>query len=502
MRPASFAAKLRHRRAILILGAVALSIYHLVAAQWMYPVTGGDSVTFLPPAINLKAGHGLTNSLWHVNPDPLGKNRFLEQPPAFQLIVSACMWRAETKNAFMVLAIFNVLTLSLYVAFLCTARMARELMDSGPGFFLQLLSLPALAFLVFHSSDGRPEAFSALLVCLTVGSLVWLPQKWQVWWFGLAIGTAAAVHPAHGIFLACLVVIALLLQRNSSLALRDMFLAALVAIAIFCLILNLGPHPLRETLRAVSRHASEANLVVDTFVAHYLRLAPWSGIYLTAITLLLGLCFAHILRVTSDKNVLALRLSALFLTSAVFWYFSIWSPNKSFYLTMLSPALAAGGIYLFQAGKAWRSRRLTAVIVCLSAAFCGAFSLFLARDVALLVNYKSHGVSFVDAQSEFLSLERSTSHQIYVSESLWVLADDFERIKIVERGSVRGEVIVTQQTQRQSLTARPPPAYRLISDTFVPYPPTFLGLPIGRTMPGYSFAIFEKDNPLPEVKAD
>ena len=422
---------LRHRRAILILCAAALATYHLVAAHWMYPVTGGDSVTFLPPAINLKAGHGLTNSLWHVNPDPLGKNRFLEHPPAFQLIVSTCMWRAETKNAFMVLAIFNALTLSVYVAFLCTARMARELMDSVPGFFLQLLSLPALAFLIFNSSDGRPEAFSALLVCLTVGSLVWLPQKWQVWWFGLAIGTAAAVHPTHGIFLACLVVIGLLLQRNLSLAIRDMFLAALVAIAIFWLFLNLGPHSMRETLHAVSRHASEefGRLGWSTFFTPIIsgsRRGP--GYTCSPVHSSWDWALPTLGELRQTERPGSLRL-ALALMAVVFWYFSIRSPNKSFYLTMLSPVLAAGGIYLFQASEGWRSRGLTAAIVWIATRFSAEFQSLLARDAALFANYKSHGVSFADAQREFLKLERSTSHEIHVSESLWVLADDFERIK-------------------------------------------------------------------------
>ena len=130
-------------------------------------------------------------------------------------------------------------------------------------------------------------------------------------------------------------------------------------------------------------------------------------------------------------------------------------------------------------------------------------SLPVRLDAALFVNYKAHGVSLCRCRTcEFQKLERATPHAIYVSESLWVLADDFERIKIVERGTAGGEVMVTQQTQRQSLTARPPPGYSLISDTFVPYPPTLLGIPIGRTMPGYAFAVFQSDNPLPEVKAE
>src|SRR2546423_7165148 len=87
------------RRAILILCAASLGAYHLVATGLMYPVPAGDAVVFVPPAVNLKAGHGLTNSLWTFQPDPLGKDRFYEHTPFFQLAISACMWKAETRNA-------------------------------------------------------------------------------------------------------------------------------------------------------------------------------------------------------------------------------------------------------------------------------------------------------------------------------------------------------------------------------------------------------------------
>ena len=61
---------------------------------------------------------------------------------------------------------------------------------------------------------------------------------------------------------------------------------------------------MRETLDAVARHASYANLAdysLSTFLAHYLRLAPWSGIYVLA-SILLGLWLCPHLRVTSDKK--------------------------------------------------------------------------------------------------------------------------------------------------------------------------------------------------------
>ena len=101
-----------YRRLVVFSCAVALGAYHIFASTVMYPVPGGDAAVFMPAAINLKAGYGLTNSFWEVNPDPTGQHRFLEHPALFQIVVSACMWKSETRNAFIVTAIFNAVTLT------------------------------------------------------------------------------------------------------------------------------------------------------------------------------------------------------------------------------------------------------------------------------------------------------------------------------------------------------------------------------------------------------
>ncbi len=133
LNPGSSAPAFGYRRLVLLLCAVALGAYHIFASADMYPVPGGDAAVFMPAAINLKAGRGLTNSLWEAEPDPTGQHRYLDHPALFQLVVSACMWKSETRNAFIVGAIFDALTLALYAAILGKARFARRfhLLDSG-----------------------------------------------------------------------------------------------------------------------------------------------------------------------------------------------------------------------------------------------------------------------------------------------------------------------------------------------------------------------------------
>ena len=53
--------------------------------------------------------------------------------------------------------------------------------------------------------------------------------------------------------------------------------------------------------------------------------------------------------------------------------------------------------------------------------------------------------------------------------------------------------MVLQQTQRGSLSPPVIPGYRLLSQRFISHPPKWFGLPIARTMPGYSFAVFARE---------
>jgi MFS family permease len=462
----------------------------------MYPVPGGDAAVFMPAAVNLKTGRGLTNSLWAVHSDPTGQHRYLEHLLLFPMVVSACMWRPETKNAFIVLAIFNALTLTFYAAFLCTAKFARNLIASTAGFILSIFSIFALAFLIFTHAGGRPEALSTLILSLAIAVAGCLPQKhWPVC-LGIAIGVAAATHPTHGLFIACLVLMVFLLTATVTQTLRKMMLAAAIALSLFWILLSLSPYSIGETLHAVSEHAVFANAPdyrLSTLAVYYLKLAPWSGLYLFGLSLVLVWCGIYLWRNPEDRMTRSARLAALLLTAFAFWFFSIRRPSASYYLIMLAPALAAGALYLFNVRNEIRDRRLATVPFWILVAFFSIFSLCLARDIALFINYRTDGVSFADAQKEFDRLVRSTDQIISVSESFWVLTDEFERIRIVERGTASGDIMVVQQTQRGSLFPPIIPGYRLLSQRFISHPPTCFGWPIARTMPGYAFAVFARE---------
>jgi hypothetical protein len=238
-------------------------------------------------------------------------------------------------------------------------------------------------------------------------------------------------------------------------------------------------------------HANFADYRLSTLVTYYGKLAPWTGLYLLGFSSVLLAAGVHLYRTAPDRAARVARLGTLLLAAAAFWYFSVRSPNKSYYLLMLAPAVALTALVLLDRSTV-ASRRAVTFPLAIAAAFFGLFSLFFVRDAALFANYLNHGVSFFDAQAEFRSLPQ-TSEKISVSESLWVLADDYRRIRRIERGSASGDVMVVQQSQRQSLVPPSFPGYRMVSERFVSRRPTLFGLPIGRTMPGYSFAVYEKD---------
>jgi hypothetical protein len=481
---------------VLLSCAIALGAYHIFASMAMYPVPGGDAAVFMPGAINLKAGRGLTNPLWEAEPDPTGQHRYLDHPALYQMVVSACMWKPETRNAFIVAAIFDALTLALYAAILCTAKFARRLIASVPGFVVWVLSIFALAFVIFNDGVGRPEGLSTLVLCLAIAVVTWLPRKCWPAALGFAIGVAAAIHPVHGIFIACLVGMAFLLTAPWPRALRETIFAAAVALPLFWALLSLSPYPILKTLQAVARHGALANEIVypmSDLSAFYLKLAPWSGLYLLGMLLVLVWCAFCFWRSGEDRGTRSARLAALFLSAIAFGWFSIHRPSAGYYLMMLAPAFAAGALYLLVVHSSRRAGRLAPLPLWISAAFFSILSLFLMRDVALFIDYNAEGVSFAEAQKDFDHLARSTDQVISVSESFWVLADHFEQIRIVERGAVSGDIMILQQTQRGSLSPPVIPGYRLLSQHFVSHPPKLFGLPIARTMPGYSFAVFARE---------
>ena len=478
-----------YRRLILLSCAVALGAYHIFASAAMYPVPGGDAVVFMPAAINLKAGHGLSNYLW------TGRHRFVEHPPLFQMVVSACMWKSDTRTAFIVLAIFNALTLTLYAAILGTAKFAQEADRFGRGLYRFGLFSVCDRFFDLHRvgaagdfehpdtypGDRRGHVVAPEMLAGLPGNCDRCRRRHS--------SHARHIHrlpggddiPAH---------------RSRAAGIRKMMLAAAIALPLFWLLLSLGPYPVEEVLRTLSWHAALAagpDYRLSTLVVYYLKLAPWSGVYLLGLSLVLVWCGIHVWRGADDRMTRWARLAALFLAAFVFWFFSIRRPNASYYLIMLAPALAAGALYLFSLRNGPEGRRLAGSPLLILAAFFSIFSLCLARDIALFVDYRTDGVSFAEARKDFDRLVRSTDQVISVSESLWVLADEFDRISIVERGTASGDLMVLQQTQRGSLSPPVIPGYRLLSQSFVSHPPTWFGLPIARTTPGYSFAVFARE---------
>ncbi len=174
----------------------------------------------------------------------------------------------------------------------------------------------------------------------------------------------AAIHPVHGIFIACLVGMAFVFSTPFSRAIRETILAATVAVAVFWLLLSLSPYPFSETLRTVARHGALANAIhypMSDLSAFYLKLAPWSGLYLLGLLLVLVWCAHPFLGKRGRSNHPFVGLGALVLTVFAFCFFSIRRPTASYYLIMLSPAFIAGALYLVDARRSSRGRRSVAL---------------------------------------------------------------------------------------------------------------------------------------------
>jgi hypothetical protein len=120
-----------------------------------------------------------------------------------------------------------------------------------------------------------------------------------------------------------------------------------------------------------------------------------------------------------------------------------------------------------------------------------------ARSALLFPFYLSGGVSLAEARARFEPIRREATGRIGVSGSLWVLAEDYERMFvwgsaafIDHSAESAGATLVLQQNYTG--WAAPPEIanHRLVYSSFTTEAPALFGLRLANAMPGYAFAVY------------
>jgi hypothetical protein len=484
---------LRHAPAVLA-GGIGLSF--LIFAGHAYPVPAGDAQAFLPPAILLEAGGGLRNPVSALTRqvDPTGGDRYLQYPPLFQVTLTALMTEPSPRAAFLALAALGALDLIL--AFLLFRRTvapgARDHPWAAP--LAVTAATAATATLLLGQQTGRPEGLATFWVLL--GTHVFLsrgPAAWPV--YGLLLGLLGATHPAGG-FLAGLLLAAAILAFQPRLgeALRPLAGAAVLALALFALILHLGPWGLAETLAGIVRHADLALAGRDSTesLRTYWITNAGATFFALPCLLLLAILPAFLARRRPDAH--PLFLPAVLLLAGAAWTLSLRAPELAYNLQLFAPLVFAGNLRA-AFGGAPRRRLLQGI----SAGVHGLAAAGYVRGLILFYFFLSTGVSLDEARREFARIARTARiarPPVAVTSSLWVLSEDYALLRALPAATpaerIPGDLFVVQQSY--SGLREPPalPGFHLVEEHFVGDACRLFGIEIARTVPGYGFAVYAR----------
>ena len=162
---------------ILFFIVAALLIFTLHA----YPVTGGDSILYIPAAINIKLDNGFINQLSpaFLSGDPTGTGKFLSLPPLWPIVLNWLMSEGTSQAAHEAIFLLNAVTILLAGWIYAKVLMSDWQKVGWYRIAVYAAAMCSLASItIFY--PGRPETFTRLLLIISLIGLL-KPYKKCLW---------------------------------------------------------------------------------------------------------------------------------------------------------------------------------------------------------------------------------------------------------------------------------------------------------------------------------
>lgn len=473
--------------------AVAIQFYCALA---VFPLPLTDALVFIPTAVSFEAGNGLINPLFdylymgYLNED--GVPRFISHAPVFPWLTGALMPFSGPKGAFVVLALFKAITLSLF-AFLVwlNAKSVSNSNTKGYSYFVGGLGLLGVG-VMFLPTVGRPEIL--LQLCLLVAYL-WLVfvgnRIWRLVGLGILLGLVGSIHPAGAILGGLSLAVVYLLKERFSVAFVDLFGIAALGSALCLLILLASPNGLNATVHGLTTTGGTVSgwstddewLVLRYWFLWWDR--PFFGavcVYLLPVALS-GLWLRR-------RNIPLLG-TAVVIAVAV-WFFGIKNSPASYNIAAFYPVLCLLGMAFLCRGLGgnWTARTAFAVVLALpSLAYLKSGSEMIA---------KHESGTFFQRASEYLNEHLEGDHRLYFSRNLWVLLepDWYDRsleLFLDNRHDIQdGSYLLVWRNQdlSQLESARGVLDLVVVAD-FVDIRPSVLGFPTSSGGAGFGFTLYQ-----------
>lgn len=492
--------------AFVILLTLFLSVFFLVSGYYVYPAPGGDSLFYTQPGLNVAAGKGLSiplfNDEWGMDNliDRTGARRYLHFPPLYPLSLAYLMGSPSPQNAFIVIAVIDILVivLSFFILYKAATR-------QGPLTWLSALLLAAGLFGIASTLDqegGRPEILARLIFTLSLAVILFYKdKKYSPILLAVLLGLMGATHPFGGLMLGFLLAMFFSARYGHKKALLHICGSAAVSLLVFFAVIKLGPHSITETLTAMRTMGKIVHeylvqneaLNPKIFFTHYV-LDPGAPFLLLIVLLaFFGAFFAgakHKKQIQSPVLFWGVGLVFTLLLAWLIFYIG----GHQFYVTIFSPLLF--GIIVYYVVSTGKKSILIITLL-----FILPSTLGIARNIFMFPMFLQRGVKLEEVRLEFQRAQAryGPSARFGVTGSFWTLSEDYTQMYTHDINIAKGAredttAIFWQQAYSGRQTPPEIEGCRLIKDTFGP-PPRFFGLKAGSSLRDYAYAFYECNLP-------
>jgi hypothetical protein len=472
-----------------------------------WPPLHWDANLYVTPAINRAAGKGDTFAaygLWLLRQDD---TRFQFHGQLYQAVVGVMLPAGDFVSLMRAAGALNALSVALCAAFFfCHARVKLHA-SVLVALCWALLGAAATAAVLLYI-QGRPEQLLPLLLALA--GLLHLPLSEESDWYAIANGATAGVVAATSPLPGLILLNAYVLREATRASQprwfqRSAFIGLAAAGAWFAVITITCPYsPMVILTNTVAFAGRETPRRLRTIPEWWLLSEhfPLIGV----VYALFVASFLPQLASLRRQSAVRIGIAALLLLS-----FAKWTSEAGlrwpvvlynlicFFPVVFVQVLDRSYAYSVRFGRS----ALAPVGVCALAVAMGFF-----HKMALLPSYSEHGLSLANARTlaqqyigQLSSQSRIAIHAgrppalVVLSDDNWSLvAIDFslnEVARLEKKFNIRFEYFFYSQHDDDV----PPPTFgpfALRDNYYVSGRPRFLGVELGRTMPGYQFAVYER----------
>ena len=490
--------------------AVCLIIIILfVFAVHSYPVSGGDSILYVPAAINLKLGNGFVNQLspLFLNGDPTGAGRFLSLPPLWPIVLHWFMSDGSSESAYIATYWINALTILLAGILYTKIIMPDWRKASWYSVIVCVSALFSLASIsIFY--PGRPETLTRFLMIVSLFSFL-MPRKRLLWiLLGTALGLSAIASPGPAILLAPLIGIFFAFLYPTKKALKLILLAYATSIAVSLSVIEMFSYGIAPVVHGLYRHffvvqsgnlgdhfqevkVTLPSILNKRFALGFLAILTTSGSAAFAGSVF-SLSFVCVIKLYWRwKQVVASRILLYvfaIMTAGSLFLFLVLRPVGYYILALVPLSIVVVGYY---AANVTRSNALKTV----SLAILMLSSMTFFHRLVLFPTFLASGVSLAEAREKFEQLPLKPNERIGVDGTIWPVSEKYDQMYLWgDEEDVKYPTTTIIMREGLNGWTELPEAWsycKKTKDFSMHKKPVLFGVTLARAIPGYAFNVYD-----------